>query len=479
MTLSALIVLLVVIGGVSGLIICTSLFQRRFEVPIEFSRKILHFLASLLAAYSIHIPADKGFHFIGAVTIMLFLVVFRNSTQLSGLVSAKRSIGGPLFFVISYLILSQSSVPPVYISIGFIILGVSDLLACVTGKTLGTIKYSASNPKTFEGSAAFLFSSSLLLMLCLLWIDWDPERALATALVGGVFLSSVEAISTRGSDNFFIPLLSVAICGSVENWSDQELHLIAFYALSSIPVLAFAWRKKWVTNEGLFACLIVGGVLLSTIGLTATTVAFVFFLSACILSKISPDRFIQFDSHTGKSSNQIFALGLVPALAAVMSSVAGGDMFVLAYVSAVAAACSDTWATDIGRLRNEKPFLITTFEPATAGESGAVTIGGLFAGFFGALFIALVSVALGVIEKDLILVVSAAGFCGCLFDSFLGAMIQNSESDQCDAEKPLPQWSSASRRSRFQVSWISNEVVNLLMSAMGALCGMTFYYLVH
>ena len=55
------------------------------------------------------------------------------------------------------------------------------------------------------------------------------------------------------------------------------------------------------------------------------------------------------------------------------------------YAATVAAATSDTWATEFGKLSKSKPISITLFEPIEHGLSGGITMIGTFGSILGLL----------------------------------------------------------------------------------------------
>jgi uncharacterized protein (TIGR00297 family) len=102
-----------------------------------------------------------------------------------------------------------------------------------------------------------------------------------------------------------------------------------------------------------------------------------------------------------------------------------------AYAGAMAAVNADTWATELGVLNPAPPRLITTFKPVERGASGGVSPLGSLAAVGGAALIAFITLVFTphILEPSqytvLVLAkVTAAGVCGALFDSLLGATVQ-------------------------------------------------------
>jgi uncharacterized protein (TIGR00297 family) len=127
---------------------------------------------------------------------------------------------------------------------------------------------------------------------------------------------------------------------------------------------------------------------------------------------------------------QVLANGGVFALAALgLATVptAAWNWPVLAF-GALAAATSDTWATEIGTLAGRPPRSIVSLQALPPGTSGGVTLPGLGASVVGALCIALAAFATGASSHPGAIV--AGGIAGSLADSLVGATLQ--ERRWCD-----------------------------------------------
>ncbi|KAF1840759.1 UMP1-domain-containing protein [Cucurbitaria berberidis CBS 394.84] len=114
------------------------------------------------------------------------------------------------------------------------------------------------------------------------------------------------------------------------------------------------------------------------------------------------------------------------------------DALVVGIVANYAAVAADTFSSELGILSKSKPRLITApWRIVPPGTNGGVTTTGLGAGFLGAFILSATSTLLlpfckdwDLIEKTkYTLALTAAGFCGTLLDSLLGALFQASVID--------------------------------------------------
>ncbi|KAI0671525.1 hypothetical protein C8Q78DRAFT_972954 [Trametes maxima] len=87
---------------------------------------------------------------------------------------------------------------------GTLVLGVGDALASIVGKRLGRHRWFAANPKTIEGSAAFVVSVSLCAWL-LRMFGMVEEFSIGRYVVVGCLAAGLEAFSVQ-NDNLTLPL---------------------------------------------------------------------------------------------------------------------------------------------------------------------------------------------------------------------------------------------------------------------------------
>ncbi|TFK72969.1 hypothetical protein BDN72DRAFT_876194 [Pluteus cervinus] len=105
---------------------------------------------------------------------------------------------------------------------GTLALGVGDALASVVGKRLGTHRWSATTPKTIEGSLAFITSvvcSALLLRIC----GYSETFSVLDYTMVSVVSSILEALSDQ-NDNLTLPLYMwsmLILCSVYAGWGQQ------------------------------------------------------------------------------------------------------------------------------------------------------------------------------------------------------------------------------------------------------------------
>ncbi len=137
---------------------------------------------------------------------------------------------------------------------------------------------------------------------------------------------------------------------------------------------------------------------------------------------------------------------------------------------AIATACADTWSTEIGTLSDAPPRLITTRAVVPPGTSGGVTSRGLGAMAAGACFIGVIAWTVRW-PATLAVAAAAGGTAGALADSLLGALLQaRRRCPACDAptEREVHDCGTETVAAG-GLSWLDNDLVNLLSTGIGAL----------
>src|SRR5687767_13756522 len=139
-----------------------------------------------------------------------------------------------------------------------------------------------------------------------------------------------------------------------------------------------------------------------------------------------------------RSTRNVVANGATPAVLAlaapfIADSSWGPDVAAVAYVSAIAVAAADTFASEFGSLA-KRVRMITTLKVVPAGVDGGVSWQGQAAALCGALLISLLgALFLGVfgagalkmsVTPWTILLPTLMGFFGCQVDSVLGATLE-------------------------------------------------------
>jgi|HubBroStandDraft_6_1064221.scaffolds.fasta_scaffold157121_2 uncharacterized protein (TIGR00297 family) len=155
------------------------------------------------------------------------------------------------------------------------------------------------------------------------------------------------------------------------------------------------------------------------------------------------------ERHEGRNAFQVLANLAVAAAGALIFGATGNAAWLVAAVSALAEAATDTVASEVGQSQRRDAWMITSGRRVPAGTDGGITASGTLAGLAAGVAIAVVAGGCGLVGWRGLWIPVTAGFVGMLADSVLGGTVQ--------------------RR-----GWISNQSVNFVATllAAGLGCGM-------
>lgn len=215
--------------------------------------------------------------------------------------------------------------------------------------------------------------------------------------------------------------------------------LLQVAAVAAIGV--YTYRKDMLNAAGAFAAFLMGALIV-----LFTNFWWLLLLFALLGLGSAATRFRFAEKHAAKvsekaggrrSTRNVIGNGLAPAVLAVAAPLIADNwspsVAAVAYVSAVAVAAADTFASEFGSL-SKNVYLITTFRKVPAGVDGGVSVPGTVAAAAGAIVMSLLGIAflhfgqMGELKMQLtwwaVLIPALMGFLGCQVDSVLGATLE-------------------------------------------------------
>ena len=223
-------------------------------------------------------------------------------------------------------------------------------------------------------------------------------------------------------------------------------------------VSSLAYRVGSLTRSGMVAAWVVGTVVFGLGGALPAAALLTFFGTSTLLSRWRRHAKAQLGYEKGgrRDAGQVLANGGLAALCVLLPLVFPQVGVLRAhwlFLSALAAANADTWATEIGSALGGKPYDLRTGKPAPAGTSGAVSLPGTLAALAGAALLGLF--AGSVLGWG---IVTAAGMGGAFLDSLLGATVQARWRDPLRPER----WTEQAQKGPPTLGWrqVNNDIVN-------------------
>lgn len=234
--------------------------------------------------------------------------------------------------------------------------------------------------------------------------------------------------------------------------------LVALGLNTALAAIALVAPKKLLTPAGLFHAWILGILLWGTLGWRGYLVMMVYFLVGSAVTRIGQARKeaagIAEKRSGARGPENVWGSALVAALCAIgIVALSLGNpahpgwitLLLLGYIASIGTKLSDTSASEVGKAYGQHTFLITTLKPVPRGTEGAVSLEGTLAGGVASVAIALLGWSVGLISPLGIVLCIIAAFVATNIESVIGATLQT------------------------QIHWLTNEVVNILNTLIGAI----------
>ncbi|MDR3086254.1 MAG: DUF92 domain-containing protein [Christensenellaceae bacterium] len=247
-------------------------------------------------------------------------------------------------------------------------------------------------------------------------------------------------------------------------------------ALTSLICL-FSWKKRLLRQSACVLALLTGLCFFLFGGWLLWGMLILFFMSSSLAGKLGKHRRAGAGREgTGRRAAQVLANSLPALIAAFFYWLGGQAPLLMAALGAIAAAASDTWASEIGVLSRKSPVSILTLRPVRAGLSGGISPLGCLAGALGSLCIALPA-GLVLLSFPAFWAVFLGGCGGCVADSLLGASLQAKYLGQDGELTEEPYGPSGPNRLFSGLRSMNNDWVNGLSAAGAALLSSCFWLL--
>jgi uncharacterized protein (TIGR00297 family) len=341
------------------------------------------------------------------------------------------------------------------------ILAAGDGLATLVGAHVRSPKLPWNRDKSVAGLLAGAIGAAAAGVFLMHWTSlgmtappplWFLYAAPIAAAVAAAF---VETVPIRLNDNISVPFTAAFVMWSL---SYVELGAVRAHAPSAMTIAIAAgvnvlvaiggWAAKKVTIAGAVTGAVIGiGVWIGAGG-AVWSVLFVSFAVAAVTTGIGHKRkaALGIDEERGGRrgpGNAIANTGVFAWAAMLSLGLDNPAPALLAGVTAMVTAASDTVASEIGKAFGKTTWTWAPVRRVPPGTAGAVSLEGTLAGMAAALMLALYAMALGIIPAASIPIVVIAA--------------------------TLASFAEGALARRFEAGgWLNNDVLNFLNSAIGA-----------
>lgn len=473
------------------LIVCVAaseLVRKHFNWSSEVTRKLVHISIGFLIFFAPMIFKSAFIPLLLSSIVVLAMLVAVRTGLLAGIHGTSRFSYGTVFYPLSLfiLILVFWNTRHEIISLSMLSLATGDAAAAMVGESLRSAReYKlTTDKKSIEGSVMMFLVTFISLFCGMLFFGlqnlYPWEYIAIIAAVSASIATAWEAISSKGLDNFTIPL-SVAFVLSFYLIPShmQDPNRFTAGVLLSLLIAVTSYYFRFLTASGSVAAFLLASIIYGLGGWQWTVPILTFFILSSLLSKAGKKRKEQFEHLFEKTGvrdwGQVAANGSVAGILIIVQYALPNTNLYPAFLGAIAAVTADTWGTEIGIWRGGKTILLPRFKVVEPGTNGGISLAGFIGGAAGA-FVISMSAFPWESEIRMLLVITLSGTAGSLLDSLLGGKVQSIY--RCiicykHTERKLHCGSATVFIKG--IRWITNDLVNWICALAGALAAWVFY----
>ena len=392
------------------------------------NRKIIHSMVGVAVSFSPFIFLSNIQPLILAVTFLIINLFSYKHNKLKSFHNLNRKTLGTIFFPLGFIIIAALFWEYKYnIACCFMILAIADPLSSLTGENIKKPhKYNVGGDvKSYEGSMIMFLSTFIILYLFSnsVFHQFDTLETFLAIMLSCFAITIAEAMSIKGSDNISIPLTAFFFI-EIFNTVNMGNFIIGFsFVISLITIVLFYfYKRKHLSLDGFLSSTLMAGLILGFGGLKYVLPIAIFFILSTLLSKVGMKNLRE--SKSGRNASQVFANGGVGLVLCIFNHFYQMELIYIMFLASIAAANSDTWATEIGKLSRKRPKDIISGRSLNVGESGGITFIGLLGSMSGSFVISTVGYFLD-INTSYLIILFISGFLGSIFDSILGSTLQS------------------------------------------------------
>ena len=193
-------------------------------------------------------------------------------------------------------------------------------------------------------------STFIILMLFskFIFYQFDTLESFLAIMTCCFAITIAEAMSNNGSDNLSIPITAFFFIEIFNIVYIQNLIIGFSFMTILIAIVLFIFTKKTFVIRWVFKLYFDGRINFRFWGLKYVLPMMIFFILSTFLSRIGPKHLQA--SKNGRTANQVFSNGGAGLVLCIINNFYHNELIFYMFLASVAAANSDTWATEIGKL---------------------------------------------------------------------------------------------------------------------------------
>jgi conserved hypothetical protein TIGR00297 len=234
-----------------------------------------------------------------------------------------------------------------------------------------------------------------------------------------------------------------------------NLWLTAIALNTVLGIIALALPRKALTTWGIIHAWALGILLWGCLGWQGFALMCSYFILGTAVTYVGKDikeaKGIAEKRSGARGPENLWGSAAVAAICAVGYATHPHPLWLVGYTASISTKLADTFASEIGKAYGRHTYLITSLQAVPAGTEGAVSLEGTIAGIVGSLVIALVGWLVHLISGWDMATCAIAAFLANNLESLIGATLQN------------------------RYAWLTNEVVNGINTAIGAVLAVSIH----
>ena len=404
----------------------------KLGLPKKYTRKTVHILVGFEWVILYHFMG-AGVHFLAVCLLFLIILAASYKLRLMPMISSDAdNAPGTVYYAVamSGVALVGCFIPEIMLpfGIGVFCTSFGDGLAGAVGQAVKKGKY---NPKLYGEKSlvgtltnfAVSFGGAFVLSEI-----YGMGITVWECAAIGILSVQLELVTTGGLDNVTITWGTAALAFGFMHFITIEEYIVPI--LMTVPIIMLVRMKRALTRWGLVGALVLDALVSIAFGNFGFVILSTFFIGSIIIDKIKK-RTKNKGSLTVEAKNdyrdlmQVMANGLVAGISATAFIITGKSLFVIPFVACIAEAFADTAASGIGifATKTYDPFRAKRCEP---GISGGMSVIGTLASLVASFAVALIALMFGRsgFGINAFFIAGFCGFCGALFDSLLGSLLQ-------------------------------------------------------
>ncbi len=323
------------------------------------------------------------------------------------------------------------------------ILAFGDGAATLAGRRPGRRKLPWNDEKTWAGLAAFVAAGSAAGALLAGWTapaiqPPPPTWFVVLAPTAAACLAGLaETLPVRLDDNLTVPAAAALVLWTAslvtpDAWAASRPDVVDRLVMAVLvngAAAGMGWTGRAVTLGGASAGFLIGVVVFAATGWRGWLLLLAAFLSAAVTSRVGLARKTMLgiaEARGGRrgAANAVANTGLAALAAALAAATPYADAARVAFVAALVAGASDTVASEIGKARGGRTWLVTTLARVPPGTPGAVSLAGTLAGLISAALLAGLAAALDLVPWAAAPTIVAAATAAAFIESALAAAFE-------------------------------------------------------